>query len=497
MKLGVKAGLLGIVFILTIQSHVLAGGTVTSCDEASLRAALAGGGTVTFACDGMIVLANTLVIANNTVLDASGHSITLSGGGSVRVLTVGANLTLKHLTVADGYLVNGNGAGLYNTGNTIVIDCTFSNNATVNPSGPPGFGGAIAHNGGSLIISGSTFVGNRSDSAAAAISVNMPVAGTASEFAVTNSTFFGNHAVLPDSGTIDINPPVPASWIVNCTFAWNTNGGIGVASGYSSDHQLTLINTIVAHSVGAGDCSASTFGNGIPVPLRDGGHNIVSDSSAMMTNVTSLRNTDPLLGPLTNNGGATWTVALQTGSPAIDHADNDAAPEIDQRGFWRPYGSASDIGAFEWAPPFVICGRVSGATLTNEVSIMVDGATLSTTNGWFLFVGQTAGTHAVTPSHSAYLFMPASRSVAVGPDLLNVDFKAYRWNTLSLESATGGVLHLAFASTNDQQYRMLASSNLTGWFSVSTNTTGTSNFFEFFDPAMMSNRTLFYRTASP
>src|SRR5205814_3328748 len=31
---------------------------------------------------------------------------------------------------------------------------------------------------------------------------------------------------------------------------------------------------------------------------------------------------DPMLGPLQNNGGPTWTHALLAGSPAIDHGDN-------------------------------------------------------------------------------------------------------------------------------------------------------------------------------
>lgn len=488
-----------VLLAITLSNHhAFAAGVVTAATESNLRAALVGGGNVTFAVSGTITLTGTLVITNDTVFDASGHSLILSGGGSVRVLFVwpGVKLTLKHLTVADGYRVNDHGAGLYNLGQSKIIDCVFSNNATVNPSGIPGFGGAIGHHGGTLSISGSTFVHNRSDSSAAAISVNISY-GSASQFAVTNSTFYGNSNGYNNGSALGFSSPLPASWIVNCTFAWNTNGGISAGSWQSGDKQVTLINTIVANSVGGIDCAAVTSLGGITVPLRDEGHNIVSDSSAVMTNATTLRNTDPLLGPLANNGGPTWTAAPLVGSLAINHADNIAAPNIDQRGFWRPYGSASDIGAHEWAPPFVIRGRVSGVTLIDEVSITVDAATLSTTNGWYLTVGQAAGVHTVTPSHPAYLFVPASRVVSVGPDQLNVDFKAYRWNALSLESAANGVLHLAFAGTNGQSYRMLASSNLVDWFPVSTNSTGTSNLFEFFDPTFLSNRTRFYKTATP
>ena len=69
--------------------------TVTTADEAALRAALSGGGTVTFACDGTIVLANTLVISQDTVLDASGHNITISGNNQVRVFQVETNVALS------------------------------------------------------------------------------------------------------------------------------------------------------------------------------------------------------------------------------------------------------------------------------------------------------------------------------------------------------------------------------------------------------------------
>ena len=61
---------------------------------------------------------------------------------------------------------------------------------------------------------------------------------------------------------------------------------------------------------------------------------------------------DPMLAPLADNGGPTWTHALLTGSPAIDTGNNAAALTTDQRGdgFVRVYGAAADIGAFESQP---------------------------------------------------------------------------------------------------------------------------------------------------
>ncbi|MCB0108002.1 MAG: hypothetical protein KDE53_18900 [Caldilineaceae bacterium] len=56
------------------------------------------------------------------------------------------------------------------------------------------------------------------------------------------------------------------------------------------------------------------------------------------------------LGPLTNNGGPTATIALNAGSVAIDAGDNTRCPATDQRGVMRPVGSHCDIGAFEFQP---------------------------------------------------------------------------------------------------------------------------------------------------
>lgn len=56
-----------------------------------------------------------------------------------------------------------------------------------------------------------------------------------------------------------------------------------------------------------------------------------------------------MLGPLQDNGGPTWTHALQPGSPAIDASNNVIGLDFDQRGtpFHRVSGNAADIGVFE------------------------------------------------------------------------------------------------------------------------------------------------------
>jgi hypothetical protein len=101
-----------------------------------------------------------------------------------------------------------------------------------------------------------------------------------------------------------------------------------------------VVNTILAGN-------APSNGSG---PITDAGHNLSSDNSCAFMNVGSLNNTDPMLGPLADNGGPTLTMALLPGSPAIDAGDDAAAPPTDQRGAPRPFGAATDIGAYEYTP---------------------------------------------------------------------------------------------------------------------------------------------------
>ena len=128
-----------------------AGGVVTAPTEAELRAAMAGGGTVTFACDGTITLASTLTNALDTVLDAAGHQIAINGGKAVRLflVTTNAHLSLTNLTLADGF--SPSGSAILNLGGVVSLNgVMFSGNTAFpdymgNPTNQfsPGCGGAI------------------------------------------------------------------------------------------------------------------------------------------------------------------------------------------------------------------------------------------------------------------------------------------------------------------------------------------------------------------
>src|SRR5262249_34961169 len=96
-----------------------------------------------------------------------------------------------------------------------------------------------------------------------------------------------------------------------------------------------------------------------------GGYNLigVTNDSTGFGDVGDQLNANPLLGPLGNYGGPTPTMALRSGSPAIDKGASFGYA-TDQRGFARPVDDASvgnasggdgaDIGAFEVDPNFRI-----------------------------------------------------------------------------------------------------------------------------------------------
>jgi hypothetical protein len=80
--------------------------------------------------------------------------------------------------------------------------------------------------------------------------------------------------------------------------------------------------------------------------IQDGGWNLSSDHTPPFTAAGSRNLTDPLLLAPALNGGATLTLALSPGSPAVNAIPlNQPCQPVDQRGVARVY--PCDVGAFE------------------------------------------------------------------------------------------------------------------------------------------------------
>jgi hypothetical protein len=139
-----------------------AAGTVTDCTSFGYApgtlgfALFGGGGTITFACSGTIVVpANglDLISGPDLVFDATGYNVTLSGNSANRVLYVhNQNVTLRHLTIANGKAGVGGGVWVQ-SGSLTVEHSTFTGNTAT------GGGGGAYLQSGSLTVEHSTFTG--------------------------------------------------------------------------------------------------------------------------------------------------------------------------------------------------------------------------------------------------------------------------------------------------------------------------------------------------
>src|SRR5690606_10713554 len=105
-------------------------------------------------------------------------------------------------------------------------------------------------------------------------------------------------------------------------------------------------NSIVADNFNTSNMASRNCTSGV---ASNGGN--ITDTSiadcAGFTEANDQLSTDPMISALADNGGYTWTHALQNGSPAIDSGDNALCPATDQRGESRPVNGTCDIGAVE------------------------------------------------------------------------------------------------------------------------------------------------------
>jgi LPXTG-site transpeptidase (sortase) family protein len=154
---------------------------------------------------------------------------------------------------------------------------------------------------------------------------------------LTNVTFRGNEAAGNGGG---INVAQGHLFLTNVTFNGNhADEGGGIAAPISG-WQVTVKNGIFW-----GD-SATGSGKEIFATTSTSIQNSIIQSGGCDGGVTcSYTTISPNLGPLQDNGGSTPTMALGTGSSAIDAGSDCSA--TDQRGVSRPQGSACDIGAYE------------------------------------------------------------------------------------------------------------------------------------------------------
>jgi hypothetical protein len=324
------------------------GGTVTLNHSTVTGNSASGYGGGIFSSNGTVTLNHSTVSGNHGSSLGGGiyhaHGALASIGSTIRDNQAGHGggvFSEGDATLTDS-IVSGNsaykGGGIYSSGS--VLSVTTS---TVSGNSVDAAGGGIHSRYGTLIVTNSTVAGNvaRFGEGGGIYSL---VSGT---FTLGHSTVSGNSALYFGGG---ISTRDGTATLSHSTVSGNSADEGGGIYGYGT--ALTLSNSIVGEQISGDDC----WGH-----ITSLGHNLDSDGTCDLTQPTDLPGTEPLLGPLAENGGPTRTHALREGSPAID-AGSCPGALADQRGFPCPVDVSEvpnaddgcDIGAYEFQPP-VVC----------------------------------------------------------------------------------------------------------------------------------------------
>jgi hypothetical protein len=215
-----------------------------------------------------------------------------------------------------------------------------------------------------LTMAGCTFAGNAAQQGGAVISVyQTPL--------IMGCTFYGNSATNEGGAIFNNNNNGVLAY--NSTFYLNSakTGGALRISQWSSGY--TLYSCIVASNIATVDgpdiswansgtraCYNCLIGNNTnsgltaAYPAPDANTNYIGSATNSI---------NPLLAPLANNGGKTWTCLPLPGSLAVDHGSNPLGLLWDQRGSPyvrayapRPNPQVPDVGAAEYGASLPVFG---------------------------------------------------------------------------------------------------------------------------------------------
>ncbi len=295
--------------------------------------------------DGGIDNGGTLTLINSIISNNSGTE----GGG----IDNSGTLTMLDSTIS-GNTASG-GGGIRNSGTVTITNSTISDNTAQTSGG--------IENTGTVTVTNSTISGNTGNNSGGLFN------GSTGILEVTNSTISGNLAaesgggINNDQGTVTVT-----NTTITANIADSDRDGTGDGGGIYNDGTAEVRNTIIA-----GNFDNSPAPNPIHPDVSGSftttSFNLIGDATGSTGftdgdngNIvgTSCNPIDPLLGPLQDNGGPTFTHALLPGSPAINAGNNANIPAgitTDQRGEPRIVDGTVDIGAFEAAlfSPIVIC----------------------------------------------------------------------------------------------------------------------------------------------
>ncbi|MCU0497142.1 MAG: CSLREA domain-containing protein [Anaerolineae bacterium] len=284
------------------------------------------------------------VSVNGNVASSNGGGINLDGGVDITVEIMGS--TIYSNTQTGDF---NSGAGIFAISRVLLFNSTISGNFA-NGDGGGLYIGAVGPDAGSLIMGNTTIVENEAD---------------------LDEDYSG---VIPQGGGLRLVSPL----------TYNLGNNI---IAYNVDNSLN----------GGDDCARSSG-------TISGTYNIVQFvGNCTFSGTGDVTSVDPMLNPLNNNGGSTFTHSLMVGSPAIDTANPTGCRNpynqplhADQRNYTRVFdgdangsfvcdrGSVEAGGGIAFPAPGRLTAVGSGAT-----SIDLTWLDLSVGEGQFVFERST------------------------------------------------------------------------------------------------------------
>jgi PKD repeat protein len=430
--------------------------------EISISGLTVANGNASFAAG---ILSTENLILSDTVL--TGNVSTGRGGG---LSHYDGDLTIKNCTLKANSAAKGGGAYILNAYATI-------QNSTIDTNITTSKGGGIYLYDADLNVTNSTISGNRSGSRGGGIFLygstanlyNTTLSGNSatngggaflyqnSSLNLTNSTVSGNSATSDGGGIYLYRGTLRAA---NSTIAFNTadsdasgNGdGGGIFLYGDNSPRAYLNNTIVAKNTGyagASDISGfvQTNSNYNLIGVDTGSSNITNAAGGNQVG-TGAAPLDPQLGPLQNNGGPTFTHAIDGSSLAHDTGSFGGFPPFDQRGtgFRRVSDRRVDIGAFEFQdPPLTFVVKNLNDSGPDSLRDCIAAANSAGTADIITFESGLSGTIALTSPQELRIYDHVS-IVGPGANAITVTaapnqriFRVYGSGPVSLDVSISGL----------------------------------------------------------
>ena len=367
-----------------------------------------------------------------TIQGPGAKLLTLSANHSSRIFNInagaGSGVNVSGVTLRDGALPSnansGGGAILITSGSLTLTDSEVTNNTASQSLSP--IGGGIDNEGAIVKLERCTVANNT------ALSSGGGIQCSAGATTLVNCTVTGNSAATLINGTGGGIQSASTVTLINCTVFGNSarSGGNTAAPG-----TFNFQNTIIAGGILLGNGGAGADVNGAGYNSQN--YNLIQDtSSAIIGGATShtITGVSPALGALADNGGATRTMALRIGSPALDAGSAVTDPvtasalSVDQRGNSRPVnnpfvadaggGDGSDIGAYELQPtaPTISIGPLAYSfenASSGAIPFTIDDADTPLAN---LTVTATSGDTSILPNSGIVLGgSGAARTITMNP----------------------------------------------------------------------------------